>query len=104
MCSFAEDTTFCACNMDLKSLIKRLEHHSFLAIEWLGNNNVELNQDKCHFLVSACKNENVWLNIGKEINWRSDKQKLLGLDIDENLNLNKHYLLCVEKQAISYGF
>ena len=26
MCSFADDSTFYACDMDLSSLIKRLEH------------------------------------------------------------------------------
>ena len=35
LCNFADDTTFYACDMDLNSLIKRLEHDSFLAIEWL---------------------------------------------------------------------
>ena len=64
--NFANDTTFYACNMDLNSLIKRLEHDSFLAIEWFENNNMKLNQDKCHSLVSGYKNENVWANIGRK--------------------------------------
>ena len=89
LCNFADDTTFYACDMDLNSLIKRLEHDSFLAIEWFENNNMKLNQDKCHLLVSDCKNENVWANIGNEKIWESNKQKLLGLDIDRNLNFNE---------------
>ena len=76
--------------MDLNSLIKRLEHDSFLAIEWFENNNMKLNQDKCHLLVSGYKNENVWANIGNEKIWESNKQKFLGLDIDRNLNFNEH--------------
>ena len=88
--NFADDTTFYACNMDLNSLIKRLEHDSFLAIEWFENNNVKLNQDKCHFLVSGYRNENIWAYIGKEKIWESNKQKLLGLDIDRNPNFNEH--------------
>ena len=55
LCNFADDTTFCTCDMDLNSLIKRLEHDSFLAIEWFENNNMKLNQDKCHLLVSGYK-------------------------------------------------
>ena len=90
LCNFADDTTFYACDMDLNSLIKRLEHDSFLAIEWFENNNMKLNQDKCHLLVSGYKNENVWANIGNEKIWESSKQKLLGLDIDRNLNFNEH--------------
>ena len=49
---------------------------------------MKLNQDKCHLLVSGYKNENVWANIGNEKIWESNKQKLLGLDIDRNLNFN----------------
>ena len=76
--------------MDLNSLLKRLEHDSCLAIKWFENNNMKLNQDKSHLLVSGCKNENVWANIGNEKIWGCNKQKLLGLDIDRNLNFKKH--------------
>ena len=41
-------------------------------------------------LVSSYKNENVWANIENEKIWESNKQKLLGLDIDRNLNFNEH--------------
>ena len=53
LCHFADDTTFYALDVDLNSLIKRLEHDSFLAIEWFENNNIKLNQDKCPLLVSG---------------------------------------------------
>ena len=76
--------------MDLNSLLKILEQDNFLAIEWLENNNMKLNQGKCHLLVSGYKNENVSANIGNENIWESHKQKLLGLDIDWNLNFNEH--------------
>ena len=33
VCNYADDTTFYACDTDLKSLIQRLEHDSLLAIE-----------------------------------------------------------------------
>ena len=68
-------------------LIKRLEYDSFLATEWLKNINMKY---KCYLLVSGNKNENVWANIGHEKNWESNKWKILGLDIDRNLNFNKH--------------
>ena len=69
--NFADDTTFYACDMDLNSFIKRLEHDSFMAIEWFESNNMKLNQDKCHFLVSGCKNENIWVNTGNKKIWES---------------------------------
>ena len=89
MCNFAKDTTFYACDMDLNPLTNRLEHDSFLAIKYFENDNMKLNQDKCHLLVSGYKNENVWIHIGNEKIWESNKQKLLGLDIDRNLNFNE---------------
>ena len=63
VCNFADDTTFFACDEDLNSFIKRLEHDSLLAIEWFQNNNMKLNQDKCHLLVTGYKYENVWIQI-----------------------------------------
>ena len=49
---------------------------------------MKLNQDKCHLLVSGYKH--VWAQIEDEIIWESNKQKLLGLQIDRNLNFNEH--------------
>ena len=57
LCNFADGTTFYSCDMDLNSLIKKLEHDNFLTIEWFVENNMKLNQDKCHLLVSGYKNE-----------------------------------------------
>ena len=50
--------------MSLENLLRRLEHDSLLAIEWFQNNNMKLNEDKCHFLVSGFKHEAIWINIG----------------------------------------
>ena len=43
---------------------------------------MKLNQDKRHLLISGHKHENVRAQIGDEIIWESNKQKLLGLQID----------------------
>ena len=58
ICNFADNTTFHACDKDLNSLINRLEHDSLLVIEWFENNNMKLNQGKCHLIVSGHKYEN----------------------------------------------
>ena len=41
-------------------------------------------------MVSAYKHENVWAQIRDEKIWESNKQKLLGLEIDKNLNFNEY--------------
>ena len=93
VCNFADDTTFYACDKDLNFLINRLEHNSYLAIEWFENNSMKLNQDKCHLLVSGFKYENIWANVGKTKIWEKKKQKLLDVEIDRTLReLERNYL------------
>ena len=41
LCNYADDTTFHACNSDLKDLITGLEHDSLLAIEWFQANHMK---------------------------------------------------------------
>ena len=79
VCSFADDTTFHACNKDLNSLINTLEHDSYQAVDWLENNSIKLNQDKCHLLLSGFKYENISAKFGKTKIWESKKQELLGV-------------------------
>ena len=90
VCNFADDTTFYVCDDDLKSLVNRLEHDSFLAIEWFQANYMKLNTDKCHFLLAGYKYEHVWANVGDDKIWESQKEKLLGVIIDRNLNFKNH--------------
>ena len=57
VCNYADDTTFHACDMNLNTVITRLEHDSHIAIEWFENNYMKLNENKCHFLLSGYKHE-----------------------------------------------
>ena len=65
--NFADNTTFYACDKDLNHLINRLEHDSFLAIEWFENNSMKLNDDKCHLLISGHKYENYLFYLGCQV-------------------------------------
>ena len=47
---------------------------------------MKLNTDKCHFLLAGYKYEQVWANVGDDKIWESQKEKLLGVIIDRNLN------------------
>ena len=97
VCNFADDTTFYACDKNLSSLIQRLEHDSYLAIEWFENNYMKLNQDKCHLLVPGHKYENIFANIGQSLIWESPKEKLLRFDIDKDLKFNEYVLSLCKK-------
>ena len=92
VCNYADDTTFYACNLDLKSLITRLEHDAALAIKWFESNYMKLNQDKCHFLFSGHKYETLFVNVGETKIWDSKQQKLLGVLIDRDLKFDEYVL------------
>ena len=81
VCNYADDTTFHACDQNLHTLIQRLEHDSLLAIEWVEENYMKLNEDKCHLLISGHKYEHVSAKIGNSRIWESQHEKLLGVTI-----------------------
>ena len=95
LCNYADDTTFHACDLDLKSFITRLEHDTALAIEWFESNYMILNQDKCHFLFSGHKYETLF--VGKAKIWKSKQQKLLGGLIDRNSKFDEYVLMQCKK-------
>ena len=71
-------------------VMKIWKHDRLLATEWFQNNNMKLNHDKCHLLVSGYKHENVWAQIEDEIIWESNKHKLVGFQLDRTLNFNEY--------------
>ena len=85
ICNFADDATFFACDKDLGSLIDRLEHDSFLAIDWFQKNYI----NKCHLLVGGYKHESICAKIGDKRIWESNKLKLLGVHIDRTLSFDE---------------
>ena len=92
VCNFADDTTFYACDKDI-----RLGHDCILASEWFENDLMKLNQKKCHLLVSGQRHENTWARIGQWKIWESRKQKLHDLVIDSSLNFDLYVSSLCEK-------
>ena len=97
VCNYADDTTFHACDSDLKDLTTRLEHDFSLGVEWFETNYMKLNEEKCHLLISGDKHELLWANIGRSKIWECEKQKLLGIVIDRNLCFDEYILLSWQK-------
>ena len=99
ICNYADDTTFHACDSDICSLIKRLEHDSLLGFEWFESNYMKLNEDKRHFIISGYKHEIMFANIRESRIWEKEQQKLLGVAIDKNLKFKEHiFWSSVKKQ------
>ena len=101
VCSYADGTTFHACNSDLKNYITRLEHESWLVIEWFQANYTKLNVEKCSLFISRHEQKLLWTNIGRSAIWESQKQKLLGIVIDRNLHFDDYILSQCKKAARS---
>ena len=90
VCNFADDTTPYLCDIDLVSLLSKLEHDILSAIIWFEINFMQLNSDKCHFLIMGNTPEHLWAKVGDCVIWESQKEKLLGVTIDKELKFNKH--------------
>ena len=67
VCNFADDTTLSAFSRSLEELLNNLEFDTHSAIMWFENNFMELNQDKCHFLISGNISELLFSNVGEEL-------------------------------------
>ena len=92
LCGWADHTTLHVCDINLESVIRRLEHDSLLIMEWFDSNYMKMNADKCHLLISGHKIQWIWAMIGTERIWESRSEKLLGVIIDKNLNFKDHKL------------
>ena len=90
--NYVDDTTLSACDLDLKSLITRLEHDAILAIEWFESNYIMLNQDKGHFRFSGHKYETLFVNVGETKIWEIKQQNIFGILIDRDLNFHEYVL------------
>ena len=73
-----------------KNLIRKLELDTLSAILWFENNYMILNKTKCHFLISGNTHEHLWAKVGNEMIWESSKEKLLGINLDNNLTFKDH--------------
>ena len=68
MCYFADDVIFFACEKDLNSFIKRLEHASLLEAEWFQSNidkhYVHTHENYCRLVYQSAvisNNKTEWL-------------------------------------------
>ena len=90
ICNFADDTTPFVCDLNLKTVMEKLESHSEIAITWFECNYMKLNTDKCHLLVSGHKFEEMWMKVGTDYIWENKEVNLLGVTIDNDLKFEKH--------------
>ena len=86
--SYADDNTSYCIGKTPEEVISQLEKSSKSIFEWLENNGMKANPDKCHLLLS--KNENFEANINENRISNTRFEKLLGVTFDNQLNFNHH--------------
>ena len=90
VCDFADNTTPYPNDKHLDSLMSRLEFATDQAIEWFEINYMKLNVDKCHLIVGGRKDISVSAKIGGYEIQESRTEKLLGVNIDNELTFYEH--------------
>ena len=89
-CNIADDTTPYACDAKISTLLQNLESDGASAIMWFDANYMKSNQSKCHFMIASPTPEELWIQVGEQIIWQSNQEKLLGVKIDKGLKFDAH--------------
>ena len=87
--NYADDNTPYKTGKCLECILKNLEDDSKILMKWFDDNYFKMNADKCHLLVPKHTDE-VFVNISKEIIKGESTVKLLGITIDNKLDINLH--------------
>ena len=90
MCNIADDTTPYACDADLGALLQNLESDVASALLWFDANYMKPNQTKCHLLAPSQTPEMLWIQVGEQVIWESQQERLLGVMVDRGLTFEKH--------------
>ena len=86
--SYADDNAPYCIGKTPEEVISQLEKSSISIFEWLENNGMKANPDKCHLLLSRTGNFEASINENRISNTRF--KKLLVVTFDNQLNFNHH--------------
>ena len=86
--NYADDNTTYLTKDSIDELLQVLQIETSEVLKWFRINEMKPNDDKCHLLVA--KNSNVSVIFGNETIEASTSVELLGIKIDNNLDLNEH--------------
>ena len=73
---------------NIKDVIKKLDIDSIKLFNWFSKNQMKVNKDKCHLILSNNEHESIKLDDTEIEN--SNREKLLGIKIDSKLNFKEH--------------
>ena len=103
LASFADDNIIYAAKRDLYELLRLLEKESEVAIKWFSDNNMIVNPKKFEAIITNRQNRsnhNCCLTIHHVEIKSKESVTLLGIEIDNKLNFEKH-VSTICKKAIT---
>ena len=93
LANFADDNTIYAAKRDLDKLLILLEKESEVAIKWFSDNNMIVNPKKFQAIIinrPNRSNHNWYLTINNAEIKSKESVTILGIEIDNKLNFEKH--------------
>ena len=92
--NYADDNSTYAIENDIMKLLKTLESETCRVMDWFRVNEMKPNQDKCHLLVADINHKhysaNSYIYLENAFLENEESVKLLGIQIDQNLNFEAH--------------
>ena len=88
LANFADDNRIYAAKRDLNELLRMLGKEREVAIKWFSDNNMIVNPKKLQAIISS--NHNCCLTINNTQIKFKESVTLLGFEIDNKLNFEKH--------------
>ena len=90
VCNYADDNTLFAFGKTFDEVTRKLQNDFLIVDEWFFNNFLVLNSDKCHFMTLGKPNTLPNLKCDNITIKNSVSEKLLGVIIDNKLDLAEH--------------
>jgi hypothetical protein len=91
---FADDTTVAFSSKNISQLLETLEHEASRVLDYMSRNKLVANASKTGFLLIRGKGHKKWpltsVNIGSETVVESECEKILGVQVSNNLKWNDH--------------
>ena len=101
MANYADDNSTYVVENDILSLLKTLEEETSTVLNWFKINEMKSNNDKCHLIVPNTNNKyyknKSFIYLDNEFLENENSVKLLGVDIDDNLDFSNHVEALLKK-------
>ena len=101
MANYADDNSTYVVENDILSLLKTLKEETSTVLNWFKINEMKSNNDKCHLIVPNTNNKyytnKSFIYLDNEFLESENSVRLLGVDIDHNLDFSKHVEALLKK-------